>query len=223
MSKPGGFRRIDLDERHHLYLGRLPDSLILDDDRFEAIWSLHPTSYHEIRVHHRLVKTPRWQQAYGRSYVFSGSESPALPIPGVLAPLLGWCKATVHTRLNGLLLNWYDGALGHYISAHRDSRRNLIAGAPIVTLSFGEERIFRLRPYRGKGRYIDLDAVDGDVFIMPYATNLAWTHELPRLKRYRGRRISVTVRAFDTGGRCNGFPSTKRCKRVSASLHRRGS
>ena len=197
MSDPDGFRRIDLDERHRLYHGRLPDSLTLDTARFETLWSLHPADYHEIRVHHRLVRTPRWQQAYGRSYVFSGFESPALPTPGVLAPLLRWCRATIDMRLNGLLLNWYDGALGHYISAHRDSRRNLVARAPIVTVSFGEERIFRLRPYRGKG-YIDLETLDGDVFLMPWETNLAWTHELPRFRRYRGRRISLTVRAFDT-------------------------
>ncbi len=195
MSAPAGFRRFDLDERHGLFRGRLPDRLIPDCAGFEALWSLHPAEYHVIRVHHRLVRTPRWQQAYGRSYVFSGTESPALPIPELLAPLHDWCRATVDARLNGLLLNWYDGALGHYISAHRDSRRKLIADVPIVTVSFGEERVFRLRPYRGKG-YTDLEARDGDVFLMPYRTNLAWTHELPRFRRHGGRRISVTVRAF---------------------------
>lgn len=195
MNRPEGFRRIDLDEQHGLYRGRLPDPLIPESAAFEVLWSLHPARYHKIRVHHRLVETPRWQQAYGRDYVFSGTESPALPIPGLLAPLHAWCRATVDARLNGLLLNWYDGALGHYISAHRDSRRNLVADVPIVTVSFGEERVLRLRPYGGKG-YIDLETRDGDVFLMPYRTNLAWTHELPRFRRYRGRRISVTVRAF---------------------------
>ncbi len=195
LNDPAGFRRIDLDERHGLYRGRLTDSLIPDGAAFEVLWSLHPAEYHKIRVHHRLVRTPRWQQAYGRNYVFSGTESPALPIPELLAPLHAWCRTTIDKRLNGLLLNWYDGALGHYISAHRDSRRNLVAGVPIVTVSFGEERVFRLRPYRGRG-YTDVEARDGDVFLMPYRTNLAWTHELPRFRRNRGRRISVTVRAF---------------------------
>ena len=197
MSKvPAGFRRTDLDARDGLYQGRLPDSLIRDGAAFEALWSLHPAEFHEIRVHHRLVRTPRWQQAYGRNYVFSGTQSPALPIPESLAAIHDWCRATVDARLNGLLLNWYDGALGHYISAHRDSRRNLVADVPIVTVSFGEQRVFRLRPWRGKG-YTDLVARNGDVFLMPYATNLAWTHELPRFMRYRGRRISVTLRAFE--------------------------
>lgn len=197
MNAPAGFQHLDLDERHGLFRGRVPDSLIPDAAAFETLWSLHPAEFHEIRVHHRLVRTPRWQQAYGRNYVFSGTESTALPVPPLLAPLHDWCRATVDARLNGLLLNWYDGALGHYISAHRDSRRKLIADVPVMTVSFGEERVFRLRPYRGKG-YVDLEARDGDVFLMPYETNLAWTHELPRFRRYRGRRISVTVRAFET-------------------------
>ena len=204
MNEPADFRRIDLDEQHHLYRGRLPDSLIPDAAAFEALWSLHPPTYHVIRVHHRLVRTPRWQQAYGRNYVFSGTESTALPVPPPLVPLLDWSRTTVDARFNGVLLNWYDGTLGHYISAHRDSRRNLLAAAPIVTISLGEERIFRLRPYRGKG-YTDLETRDGDVFVMPYATNLAWTHELPRFRRYRGRRISVTVRAFETEPQLSRF------------------
>lgn len=189
------FERIELDTRHCLYSGRLPAGLKLDTEGFEALWSLHPPERHEIRVHHRWVKTPRWQQAYGRSYVYSGTRSDALPIPETLDPLLGWCRQAIDPRLDGVLLNWYDGSLGHYISAHRDSRRGLIKGSPIVTISFGEARPFRMRPYRGKG-YRDFDAVDAGVFVMPYETNLAWTHEVPGRKKHRGRRISVTVRAF---------------------------
>ncbi len=191
-----GFRTIELDQSHRLYIGQLPEKLFMNPTQFETAWSLHPPDYHDIRVHHRWVKTPRWQQAYGKSYVFSGTESQALPIPDQLLPLLEWCQEKIDSQLNGLLLNWYDGTLGHYISRHRDSRRHLKTGPPIVTISFGERRVFRLRPYRGKGYtdYSDLD--DGTVVIMPYDTNLTWTHEVPAFKRHRGRRISVTARAF---------------------------
>ncbi len=34
------------------------------------------------------------------------------------------------------------------------------------------------------------------MFVMSYATNLAWKHEVPKSARCRGRRISVAVRAF---------------------------
>src|SRR5207247_7035590 len=96
---------------------------------------------------------------------------------------------------NCILVNWYDSILLHYIGRHRDSIENVVPSTPIVTISFGEERMFRLRPWRGRG-HVDFPAVNGVVFIMPFETNLNWTHELPRSKRRRGRRISVTLRAL---------------------------
>ena len=68
-------------------------------------------------------------------------------------------------------------------------------GSPIVTISFGEERTFRLRPWKGKG-FTDFAATHGSVLVMPYETNLAWTHEVPARKKLEGKRISVTLRAF---------------------------
>ena len=69
-------------------------------------------------------------------------------------------------------------------------------GAPIVTISFGATRIFRLRPWKGRG-YTDFTVSDGTVFIMPYETNMDFTHEVPHHASSAGRRISVTVRAFE--------------------------
>lgn len=155
------------------------------------LWS---SKYHEIMIRGKLVPTPRWQQAYGRDYHYSGQDNRALPVPPLLQPLLDWSHA-IHPMLNGLLLNWYDGSFGHYIGKHRDSTKNLHSNAPIVTISFGEERIFRLRPHQATGM-LNIRATDGKVFIMPYATNLAWTHEVTKSTCCKGRRISVTVRAF---------------------------
>jgi alkylated DNA repair dioxygenase AlkB len=95
-------------------------------------------------------------------------------------------------------LNWYDASQCHYLGRHRDSIKNLCVGAPIVTLSFGEARVFRLRPWRAAGKR-DFQANHGTIFVMPFRTNLAWTHEVPHFKRYTGRRISVTARAFEHG------------------------
>lgn len=117
-------------------------------------------------------------------------------MPENLAPLLTWACQTIDPRLNGILLNWYDASQAHYIGKHRDSRTNMIEGAPIVTISLGSERVFRLRPWRREGAVLDFAAVNGAVFVMPYDTNLAWTHEVPHSARCTGRRISVTLRAL---------------------------
>ena len=141
------------------------------------------------------TKTPRWQQAYERDYVYSGSRNGALSLAPILAPLRDWARHAVDARLNGVLVNWYDGSLGHYIGRHRDSVRGLIPDSLIVTISLGEERAFRLRPYEGRG-FTDLPLVDGAVVIVPLATNERWKHEVPASKRRRGRRVSVTLRSF---------------------------
>lgn len=192
-----GFTRHDLDDRHTFWVGTLPDRHRLDPTAFEALWRMHPAVYHEIKMLGRLVKTPRWQQAYGVDYHYTGRVNRALPIPPLLAPLLGWAKENIDERLNGILVNWYDGSKGHYIGRHRDSTTNLVEGAPIVTISFGEERVFRLRPYPYRGvERKDFVANHGGVFIMPYETNLAWGHEVPDSRECTDRRISVTLRCF---------------------------
>ncbi len=123
---------------------------------------------------------------------------PADPVPALLEPLLAWVRAVVHPGLNGLLLNWYDGP-GHYIGPHRDSTAGMVPGAPIVTLSFGEERVFRLTHGTGTAkRTRDFSAADGAAFVLPFATNRVWKHGVPKSARYAGRRVSVTARAFGT-------------------------
>ena len=55
--------------------------------------------------------------------------------------------------------------------------------------------MFRLRQWKGQGMQ-DIKVNDGSVLVLPYSTNMAFTHEVPSSKRLTGRRISVTIRAF---------------------------
>jgi alkylated DNA repair dioxygenase AlkB len=191
--------RYDLPDQRLLFATMLPDELVPRATEFEALWVMHPLEYHEIKIHGRLVRTPRWQQAYGVDYRYTGRVNRALPIPQLIAPYLEWARKAIDQRLNGVLINWYDGALGHYIGRHRDSTTNLVPDVPIVTISFGEERVFRLRPWRtNPNTPVDFRAANGTVFVMPFETNLTWTHEVPAFRNSRGCRISLTFRAFHT-------------------------
>lgn len=74
----------------------------------------------------------------------------------------------------------------------------MVVGAPIVTISFGEERVFRLSRGKGRDRQVkNFPTKDGAVFILPQETNAVWKHSVPKSKRYLGRRISVTIRGFE--------------------------
>jgi alkylated DNA repair dioxygenase AlkB len=187
----------DLGDGLVFHSGRLADELLWDQSLFDTAWNAHPADKHEILMHGRKVETPRWQQAYGADYHYTGRVNKALPVPPFVEPLMAWVCAEIDPRLNGALFNWYEGP-GHYIGPHHDSVRHMVVGCPIVTVSFGEMRIFRLT--RGKGadaRVLDFPAENRTIFVMPYDTNLAWKHSVPKSTRYVGRRISVTFRAFE--------------------------
>lgn len=193
---PLDFESCRLDEQNSIFIGKLPVHLMLKPMDFRQLWEIHPAECHLIKIHGRLVHTPRWQQAFGREYHYTGRVNSALPVPLILDPLLVWASGAIDASLNGILVNWYEGQKGHYIGAHRDSTVMMIEGAPIVTISFGEERVFRLRPWKGAG-FIDFPVHNGTVIVMPYVTNKHWTHEVPHSRNRTGRRISVTLRGFE--------------------------
>jgi alkylated DNA repair dioxygenase AlkB len=194
-----------LDDGHHSHVGRLPESLRPDAAGFEALWSLHPDRYHVIRMHGRPVETPRWQQAYGVDDHDTGRTNAALPVPHELDPFQDWARRAIDDRLHGLLVNWYDGDLGHCIGPHRDSVKERVRGAPIVTISLGEQRVFRLT-HPGRRLTCDFRAKAGTVFVMPYGTKLTGKHAVPRSARHGGRRISLTLRALQESARRRGRP-----------------
>jgi alkylated DNA repair dioxygenase AlkB len=184
--------------RFSIFTARLPDELERAGQAgFAELWALHPRHFPTIAQPFtgRTIPLPRWQQAYGRDYRYSGGVNRALPVPPLLEPYLAWARRQADPRLNGLLLNWYDAALRHYIGPHRDSIAGLIEGTPIVTVSLGATRLFRLRPKGGK--FVDFPATAGSVFILPWETNLNVKHAVPHRAGDMGRRISITIRAFD--------------------------
>ena len=180
--------------------GKLPEQLVWSQEQFEHHWEKHPLERHMVKMIGKLIQVPRWQQAEGASYSYTGSRNNAIPVRRSLMPLLHWSQETIDSRLNGLLLNYYEGT-EDYIGAHHDSTKGLVSGSPIVTISFGETRIFRLTRWECRKRVEqqDFSASHGDVFVVGWNLNKAWKHEVLKRTAYTGRRISVTLRAFSQG------------------------
>jgi alkylated DNA repair dioxygenase AlkB len=192
------FTSHELSTGHRFLVGQLSAGLVLAGESFEAVWELHPEERPEVTIVGRAVQTPRWQKAYGKDYRFSGGTAEADAVPPLLSPFLDWTRAEIDPRFNGVLVNWYDGNQGHYIGPHHDDTRDLVPGTPIVTISLGEERVFRFT-LPGEGpppRKKEVLLGPGSVVVIPWDTNGVWKHSVPRKARYTGRRISVTVRAF---------------------------
>jgi len=188
--------KIELAGGCHYFKGKLPVEIVPDQQRFDELWAMHPAEPSIIMIHGKLVKVPRFDKAYGRDYPFSGSVAEADPVPGILEPFLAWAQESIEPSANGLFVNWHDASLGHYHGPHRDSVQGVIKGTPITTISLGQTRIFRLRPFPSKKPAIDIDFRNGDVIVIPWNTNQSYYHEIPKLARNKGRRISVTIRSF---------------------------
>lgn len=185
---------------YQFYAGELPADLRRSArDHFEELWGLHPEEPPLLKQPFtgKMIPIPRWQQSYRWRYEYPGASGTALELPSILEPYFEWTTREIDRRLNGVVVNWYDARLGHYIGHHRDYRQGLIQGTPIVTISLGASRIFRLRPFKGAG-FRNFVAQHGSVFVVPWETNLNVYHEVPRLSTDQGRRVSITVRAFKT-------------------------
>jgi alkylated DNA repair dioxygenase AlkB len=189
------FQKKSLDEENFIYTGFLSKALQEQLAKFETYWKLHPKDFHQVEMFGKMVDTPRWQQAYGANYRYTGSRNNALPYPSEFSPFRDWVQKEIDPKLNGLLVNWYDAQQKHYIGAHRDDSRDLVEGKPIVSIALGEARIFRMRPYKQKGK-VDIAMPHASIIIIPWETNKKWTHEVPHFSRYRKKRISLTFRAF---------------------------
>lgn len=111
--------RHDLDDKHAFFSGELPASLRLSPTQFEELWSIYAETFHEIKMHGKLVKTPRWQQAYGADYKYTGNVNRALPVPPSLEALHEWAREAIAPRLNGRL---FTGTL-RTCAVHRQASR----------------------------------------------------------------------------------------------------
>lgn len=190
---PRGFVAHELEAGFPIYTGRIPEELRLGSEPFEFLWGMHPPNVAEVVVGGTAKQAPRWHQAYGHDYQFAGYSNRALPVPDALRGLLAWSQGAVDVRLNGILVNWYDAACEHRIAQHKDSPIGRVTDSPIVTITLGAARTFRMLVSK---RWIEFRVGDGDVVVLPDATNRKFAHAVPHLPGDEGRRISVTIRAF---------------------------
>ena len=172
---------------------------------FDEIWDIcpPPEDRGKIMMMGKLLDVPRFQKSYGISYKFSKVNHIAEPIPDFLSDLHEWVNTKLgYGSFNQLLINWYVNG-HHYIGKHSDDETQLIPGSPIVSISLGAERKFRMRPREksnGKTSYHDFNLVSGDIIVMGGKTQKEFTHEIVKVSGVKGenvgKRINITFRQF---------------------------
>lgn len=179
----------------------IPQHVTLNDSQFNELWEQHPKELGRVMIADSVISTPRWQQSYLRSYQFTGMDHAALDtVPAVLLPLKRWVDEELgYGSFNQVFVNWYaDGS--HYIGPHSDDTTQLVPGSPIVSVSFGASRVFRIHSRRGGPKIKDYTLRHGDCIVMLSPMQQHYKHSIVKVGGRKattvGRRINVTFRKF---------------------------
>ena len=129
-------------------------------------------------------------------YRYSGQMMKSQPLS--VAPLLEGLMNEVNTQLgtefNGILVNHYKNG-EKYISAHSDDESELDRkNGMVAALSFGATRKFRIRDKKSGKKVLDYLHKPLSLLVMEGKFQKDFTHEIPKEKRIRSDRISLTFR-----------------------------
>jgi alkylated DNA repair dioxygenase AlkB len=118
------------------------------------------------------------------------------PPTGTPAPILHAAARIVETLkvpFNSVGLNRYrDGR--DSVAPHNDHLSELQAGHPIALLSLGAMRRMTVRTKEKPTTVIHADLEPGSLFVMDYATQIHYTHAIPKTGETVGERISLAFR-----------------------------
>jgi alkylated DNA repair dioxygenase AlkB len=94
---------------------------------------------------------------------------------------------------NSVGLNLYrDGR--DSVAPHSDHLDGIAEGFPIALLSLGATRRMRMGAKTPRGRALHVDLENGSLLMMSFATQLHYTHGIPKTGKPVGERISLAFR-----------------------------
>ena len=164
---------------------------------FDTLWALHPANLGQIKMYDKIIETPRYSQCYGVPYWYSGMlHTPTSNLPVEFEPFKAWAKDI--GTFNQILINWYESG-EHYISKHTDDEKQIVPNSPILSISLGSTRTFRIRKIKNKEIILDLPMPDQSYVIMGGEIQKHYTHEVPKTvskKTPVGQRINITFRTL---------------------------
>jgi alkylated DNA repair dioxygenase AlkB len=150
----------------------------------------------DIFIFGKWVKVPRLMCWYGDAdahYRYSGVDHAPLLWTAELQAIRGKVERQCRYRFNSVLANLYrDGR--DSMGCHADNEKELGPNPVIASLSFGEERLFKLHHKKKRKASLDIMLGHGDLLLMAGAMQHHWLHALPKTKQLKKPRINLTFR-----------------------------
>ena len=178
-------------------IGKLPDNLIFTNEMYKKLWNLRPDKPSKVKLFGKEFNTPRLHCCYGKTYLFNGSDNQIKTIPDIIKPILDWAnnrekQLNRNTNFNQVLINWYrDG--NDYIGWHSDNEKQIKLNSPIYTISLGITRKFKIKS-NNKGDKFDFLLHNNTYFVMGGEFQKYYKHHIPKSKKIKESRISITLR-----------------------------
>jgi alkylated DNA repair dioxygenase AlkB len=138
------------------------------------------------RMYDRDVDVPRLQAHFSLSPGVEGA-------PDAIRAAASRVVAATGVAFNSVGLNLYrDGR--DSVAPHNDHLDEIVAGCPIALLSLGASRRMAIRAKAAPRRVLHVDLAGGSLLLMSYATQLHYTHGIPKTDEPVGPRISLAFR-----------------------------
>jgi alkylated DNA repair dioxygenase AlkB len=120
-------------------------------------------------------------------------DPPADSAPGAILEAARLVVDRLDVPFNSVGLNLYrDGR--DSVAPHNDHLYELRKGFPIALVSLGATRRMTIRAKAAPRRLIHVDLEPGSLFVMDYATQIHYTHGVPKTADAVGERISLAFR-----------------------------
>jgi alkylated DNA repair dioxygenase AlkB len=116
-----------------------------------------------------------------------------VPTPRAILDAAERVTKSLDIPFNSVGLNLYrDGR--DSVAPHNDHLYEIRKGFPIALLSLGATRRMTVRAKAAPRRVIHVDLEPGSLFVMDYATQIHYTHGVPKTDAEVGERISLAFR-----------------------------
>jgi alkylated DNA repair dioxygenase AlkB len=125
-------------------------------------------------------------------------DPPAPSTPAAIFDAAAHVVEHVKVPFNSVGLNLYrDGR--DSVAPHNDHLNELQKGFPIALVSLGSTRRMTIRAKAQPRRVIHVDLEPGSLLVMDYATQIHYTHGIPKTDDVAGERISLAFRVKRRG------------------------
>ena len=156
-----------------------------------------PWSQDSIQIAGKRILIPRlqcWMGDPGAIYAYSGLNLTHYKWSPDVLKIRDSVQKLNSVKLNSVLINYYrDG--NDSVSWHADDEKELGSDPVIVSVSFGAERKFKIKPKdKSDKRRFNFNLSHGSVLIMTDKFQQDWLHQVPKEPKIIAPRINLTFR-----------------------------